>query len=51
MLGQEGLAVGDFVVVHLGYAMDKVTPEDAAAAWEVYDEMLAAEAALGEGSG
>jgi hydrogenase expression/formation protein HypC len=51
MLGQEGLAVGDFVVVHLGYAMDKVTQEEAAAAWEVYDEMLAAEAALAEGSG
>jgi len=43
MLEQEGLVVGDFVVVHLGYAVDKVSPEDAAAAWEIYDEMLAAE--------
>jgi hydrogenase expression/formation protein HypC len=51
MLEQEGLAVGDFVVVHLGYAMDKVAPEEAAAAWDVYDQMLAAEAALAEGPG
>ena len=43
MLEAEGLAVGDYVVVHLGYAMDKVTAEEAAAAWSVYDEMLAAE--------
>jgi hydrogenase expression/formation protein HypC len=44
MLEQEGIAVGDYVVVHLGYAMDKVSPEEAAAAWEVYDRILAAEA-------
>jgi len=43
MLEHEGLAVGDFVVLHLGYAVDKVSAEEAAAAWEIYDEMLAAE--------
>lgn len=43
MLEQEDPAVGDFVVVHLGYAVDKVTAEEAAAAWEIYDQMLAAE--------
>ena len=43
MLAQEVLAEGDFVVVHLGYAVEKVTAEDAAAAWEIYDQMLAAE--------
>lgn len=47
MLEHEGLAVGDYVVVHLGYAMDRVTPEEAAAAWDIYDQMLAAESALG----
>lgn len=46
MLETEQLAVGDYVVVHLGYAMDKVTAEDAAAAWAVYDEMLAADASV-----
>jgi hydrogenase expression/formation protein HypC len=43
MLQHEPPAVGDFVVVHLGYAIDHISPEDAAAAWEVYDQMLAAE--------
>ena len=50
MLEHEGLAVGDFVVVHLGYAVDKVSAEEAAAAWELYDEMLAAEEAAGAAS-
>jgi len=47
MLEHESLGVGDYVVVHLGYAVDTVTPEEAAAAWEVYDQILAAEAAAG----
>jgi hydrogenase expression/formation protein HypC len=42
MLEHERLAVGDYVVVHLGHAIDRVTPEQAAEAWTVYDEMLAA---------
>lgn len=41
MLQHEPLAVGDFVVVHLGYAVDRVSPEEAAAAWEIYDQLLA----------
>jgi hydrogenase expression/formation protein HypC len=43
MLEHENLAVGDYVVVHLGYAVDRVTLEEASAAWEVYDQMLALE--------
>ena len=46
MLEHENLAIGDFVVLHLGYAMNKITPEEAAAAWAIYDQMLAAEASL-----
>ena len=45
MLEHEALAIGDYVVLHLGYALNKVTPEEAAAAWEIYDQMLAVEAA------
>jgi hydrogenase expression/formation protein HypC len=45
MLQHEELAEGDFVVVHVGYAIQKVSPEEAQSAWEVYDEMLAAEQA------
>jgi hydrogenase expression/formation protein HypC len=47
MLEHEGVGVGDFVVVHLGYAMNRVTAEEAAAAWEIYDQMLAAESDSG----
>lgn len=46
MLQHEPLRSGDFVVVHVGYAIQKVSPEEAASAWEVYDEMLAAESGV-----
>ncbi len=49
MLQHEALTHGDFVVVHLGYAIQKVSPEEAAAAWEIYDEMLARESQQGSG--
>ena len=40
MLQHEQLAAGDFVVVHVGYAIQKVTPQEAETAWELYDEMI-----------
>lgn len=43
MLQHEPLAAGDFVVVHVGYAIQRVTATEAASAWEIYDEMLARE--------
>lgn len=36
-------APGDFVMVHVGYAIQTITEEHALSAWELYDEMLAAE--------
>ncbi|MCF1183627.1 HypC/HybG/HupF family hydrogenase formation chaperone [Marichromatium gracile] len=42
MLAHESLVVGDYVVVHLGHAIERVDPEAAAEAWRLYDEMLAA---------
>nr|WP_275957858.1 HypC/HybG/HupF family hydrogenase formation chaperone [Rhabdochromatium marinum] len=42
MLMHEELAVGDYLVVHLGRAIERVSAEDAATAWALYDEMLAA---------
>jgi hydrogenase expression/formation protein HypC len=45
MLQDEGIGVGDYVVVHLGHAINRMTAEEAAAAWEIYDAMLAAETA------
>lgn len=44
MLQHEPLVPGDFVIVHLGYAIQKVSADEAAAAWAIYDEMLAREA-------
>ncbi len=41
MLQDETLQAGDHVVVHVGYAIQKVTPQEARTAWELYDQMLA----------
>lgn len=46
LLQHEPLAPGDFVVVHVGYAIQKMTAQEAQSAWQVYDEMLAAEGKL-----
>lgn len=43
MMQDEPCQVGDFVVVHVGYALQKLTPIEAASAWEIYDQMLLAE--------
>lgn len=45
MQGDE-MMPGDFVMVHVGYAIQKMTEQEARSAWEIYDEMLAAEAAV-----
>jgi hydrogenase expression/formation protein HypC len=44
MMQDETPGVGDFVVVHVGYAIQKITPQEARTAWELYDQMLAGEA-------
>jgi len=41
MMQDDQLAVDDFVVVHVGYAIQKITPQEARTAWELYDQMLA----------
>ena len=43
MMQHEALQPDDFVVVHVGYAIQKVTAQEAHSAWEIYDQMLAAE--------
>jgi len=47
MLQDHELQPGDFVMVHVGYAIQKMTSEDARSAWELYDEMLALEDGAG----
>ncbi len=46
MLQDEPVAEGDFVMVHVGYAIQKMSEAEARSAWEIYDEMLAAEDAV-----
>ena len=39
MLQHEELKVGDFIVTHLGQAIQKLSKEEALTAWAIYDEM------------
>jgi hydrogenase expression/formation protein HypC len=41
MLQADALVAGDHVLVHVGYAIQKIPPEEAAATWELLDEVLA----------
>ena len=43
MMQDEPLSVDDFVVVHVGYAIQKITPKEAQTAWELYEQMFTAE--------
>jgi hydrogenase expression/formation protein HypC len=45
LLQDEPAAVGDFVMVHVGYAIQKMTPQEARSTWELFDQVLAAEQA------
>jgi hydrogenase expression/formation protein HypC len=39
MLQGEEIAPGDHVLVHVGYAIQKVSEEEARLAWELFDEI------------
>jgi len=43
LMQHETVAPGDMVMVHVGYAIQKMTHEDAKTAWQLYDEILEAE--------
>ncbi len=43
MLQDQTVEPGEFVLVHVGYAIQKVSAEDARSSWELFDQMLAAE--------
>jgi hydrogenase expression/formation protein HypC len=45
MLQDEPPAVGDYVMVHVGYALQKMSEQEARSTWELLDEMLAADGA------
>lgn len=39
LVQDQAVAVGDFVIVHVGYALQRLDPEDALATWRLLDEM------------
>jgi hydrogenase expression/formation protein HypC len=41
MMQDELLQEDDYVVVHVGYAIQKISQQEARTAWELYDQMLA----------
>ncbi len=41
LMQDTALAPGDHVMVHVGYAIQKVGADEAREAWALYDEMLA----------
>jgi hydrogenase expression/formation protein HypC len=43
MLQHETLTSGDYVMVHVGYAIQKMTQQEAQSTWELLDEILALE--------
>lgn len=37
----EQIEIGDFVMVHVGYAIQKMNESEAQSVWEIHDELLA----------
>ena len=44
LLQEESVEPGDHVLVHVGYAIQKVSEIDATNSWQLFDEILAADA-------
>jgi hydrogenase expression/formation protein HypC len=40
MMQNDAVEVGDFVMVHVGYAIQKMTLQEARSAWELFDQAL-----------
>uniref|UniRef100_E6QTH8 Protein required for maturation of hydrogenases 1 and 3 n=1 Tax=mine drainage metagenome TaxID=410659 RepID=E6QTH8_9ZZZZ len=43
LLQDEMPVVGDYVMVHVGYAIQTISATEAQSSWELYDEMLTIE--------
>jgi len=41
MMQDDPLSIGEYVMVHVGYAIQKITEQDARSSWELFDEILA----------
>lgn len=44
MLQEENIVPGDHVLVHVGYAIQKISASEADSSWQLFDEILAADA-------
>ena len=42
MLQDESIKQGDYVMVHVGYAIQKVTLQEARSSWELLDQIIEA---------
>jgi hydrogenase expression/formation protein HypC len=40
MLQGESIEVGDHVLIHVGYAIQKISEEEAKASWDLFDEII-----------
>ncbi len=43
LLEHEEIKAGDHVMVHVGYAIQKISQADADSAWDIFDEMFEAD--------
>ena len=41
LLQDETIKVGDYLLIHVGYAIQKISAEEAMSTWELLDQMLA----------
>ncbi|HUX82698.1 MAG TPA: HypC/HybG/HupF family hydrogenase formation chaperone [Halothiobacillus sp.] len=39
LVRDQGIAIGDFVIVHVGYALHRLEPDDALATWQLLDSV------------
>jgi hydrogenase expression/formation protein HypC len=42
MMGEDGVKLGDYVLLHIGFVMNKIDEEEALASIETYKEILEA---------
>ena len=42
MMQDEALAIDDYVLVHVGYAIQRISADEARTTWELFDQMLEA---------
>lgn len=46
LLQGEDMQIGDYVLIHVGYAIQKISEKEALSSWELFDQLLAEEDAI-----